>query len=191
MTAGEKTSVAYFIDLASDTVRGGYFRGERTYDWKDAAVEKAAPEPSAGPLVMVVCDAPSSGEEAGLLDKMLGSIGLSNNNNCFITDVANYENTARSRKPRFILCMGEAAAKTLLRSGEPVEKLRGKPAVYKTGDATIPVVATYHPGDLLRNGDLKRRAWDDLKLFRAYWRDVAPEAVAPESAVSGATGGAG
>jgi DNA polymerase len=37
MTAEEKTSVAGFIDLASDMIRGGYFRGEREYCFSDEA----------------------------------------------------------------------------------------------------------------------------------------------------------
>ena len=30
----------------------------------------------------------------------------------------------------------------------------------------IPVMATYHPSALLRNEDLKRPAWEDLKKFK-------------------------
>jgi len=212
MTAEEKTSVAFFIDLASDMARGGYSRGKREYKWVECT-----PDPSSvrdgswsnsssaaqSTLVMVICDTPEAaakaGEEeaakeaAGLLDKMLGSIGLSGEN-CFVTGCTGCEDAVRSRKPRFILCMGERASRTLLQSqepagAEPVEKTRGKLIEYKTEGMTIPLVATYHPGDLLRDPGLKRRAWDDLKMFRAIWRDATGDA-APESAVSGATGGA-
>ena len=31
----------------------------------------------------------------------------------------------------------------------------------------IPVMPTYHPSALLRNTDLKRPAWEDLKKFKA------------------------
>jgi len=193
MTAEEKTSVAFFIDLASDMARGGYSRGEREYKWLEctpAAHSGAHVASVSSPLVMVICDTPSedapdAGEEAGLLDKMLASIGLSPESNCFIASVNDYEARMRSLKPRFILCLGEKASQTLLHSAEPFAKLRGKFTDFILDGAAIPLIATYHPGDLLRNGGLKRFAWDDLKLLRARW-----SAAAPESAVNGAMGGA-
>jgi len=106
-------------------------------------------------------------EDARLLDKMLMSIGLSKESNCFITNVNEYEGCLRSMKPRFILCLGESASRTLLHSAEPIGKLRGKIVDFKTAGMTIPLIATYHPGELLRNGELKRPAWDDLKTLRA------------------------
>jgi DNA polymerase len=163
MTAEEKKSIASFIDLASGHVRGGYSRTEREYSFSDdtAASPKGAPDP----LVMVIGEISGSGEEAVLLDKMLGSIGLSSERNCLITNVIEYESRLQSLKPRFILCLGESAAQAMLHNG--VEKLRGKLIDYKADGMTIPLVATYDPGALLRNGELKRLAWDDLKLLRA------------------------
>ena len=35
-------------------------------------------------------------------------------------------------------------------------------------------MATYHPSALLRNEDLKRPAWNDLKVFREKLRELAP-----------------
>jgi len=168
MTAEEKKNIAFFIDLASGWARGGYLREEREYCFSD--------ETAQNPLVMVIGDASDSGDESQLLNKMLGSINLSRESNCFITDVIEYEGRLQSMKPRFILCLGESAAQALLHSAEPIEKLRGRFIDFKTAGMTIPLIATYHPGALLRNEELKRPAWDDLKLLRAAIASATGEA---------------
>jgi len=154
------------------------------------------------PLVMVIGEAPGADEDSGgnsfagkageLLDKMLGAINLSRESNCFITNINKcrepesrepqpdeiaacagfLERQIQSLKPRFILCLGEFPSQVLLHSAEPVGKLRGKFTDCKIAGLTIPLIATYHPGDLLRNEDLKRPAWDDLKLLRAALNGV-------------------
>jgi DNA polymerase len=63
-------------------------------------------------------------------------------------------------KPRIILAMGKFAVQALLRSDEPVGKLRGRVHRYQG----VPLVVTYHPAYLLRNLLDKARAWDDLCL---------------------------
>jgi uracil-DNA glycosylase family 4 len=50
-------------------------------------------------------------------------------------------------QPRMILAMGRFAVQALLRSSEPVGKLRGKVHRYHG----VPLVVTYHPAYLLRN----------------------------------------
>ncbi|MDR0731862.1 MAG: uracil-DNA glycosylase [Treponema sp.] len=91
-------------------------------------------------------------------------------------------------RPRIILCVGKVAANLLLETTEqvPIGSLRGRffeyPAVKPLGAlgeasgtegsgtegvGSIPVLATYHPSALLRNEDLKRPAWEDLKLLRS------------------------
>jgi len=186
MTAEEKKSVAFFLDLASDWARGGYFQGEREYCFSDDNASSANnPKGAAAPLVMVIGDVSDSGEDAILLDKMLASINLSRESNCFIANTIKYrppdnrepqpdeiaacadflESQIRSLKPRFILCIGSLSAQAILHSG--IEKLRGSLIDYKANGMTIPLVATYHPNDLLRNEEYKRPAWDDLKLLRA------------------------
>ena len=164
MTAEEKKSVAFFVDLASSRARGGYFRGEREYCFSDDL------KADDSPLVMVIDGAPDQnhdGEAGRLLEKMLGAIGLSEESNCFITNVSEYEGRIQSLKPRFILCLGEFPSQVLLQSAEPIGKLRGKFIDCKIAGMTIPLIATYHPSALLRNEDLKRPSWDDLKLLRA------------------------
>ena len=61
-------------------------------------------------------------------------------------------------QPRLILAMGRFAVQALLRSSEPVGKLRGKVHRYHG----VPLVVTYHPAYLLRTPADKARAWDDL-----------------------------
>ena len=65
-------------------------------------------------------------------------------------------------QPRIILAMGRFAVQSLLRSTEPIGRLRGRVHQYQG----VPLVVTYHPAYLLRNPEDKARAWDDLCLAR-------------------------
>jgi len=65
-------------------------------------------------------------------------------------------------KPRVILAMGRFAVQSLLKSSEPIGKLRGRVHDY----AGVPLVVTYHPAYLLRSPADKALAWDDLCLAR-------------------------
>ena len=63
-------------------------------------------------------------------------------------------------QPKIILAMGKFAVQSLLRSAEPIGKLRGRVHHYQG----VPLIVTYHPAYLLRNLDEKARAWEDLCL---------------------------
>ncbi len=63
-------------------------------------------------------------------------------------------------KPRIILAMGRFAVQSLLRSHEPIGKLRGRVHRYQG----VPLIVTYHPAYLLRNLEDKAKAWEDLCL---------------------------
>lgn len=63
-------------------------------------------------------------------------------------------------QPRIILAMGRFAVQSLLRSSEPIGRLRGKVHEYQG----VPLIVTYHPAYLLRNLADKARAWEDLCL---------------------------
>lgn len=63
-------------------------------------------------------------------------------------------------QPRIILAMGRFAVQSLLRSNEPIGRLRGRVHEYQG----VPLVVTYHPAYLLRNLVDKARAWEDLCL---------------------------
>ena len=149
------------------------------------------------PVVMVIGEGPGADEDSSgrpfvgraglLLDKMLESIGLSREKNCFIANIikcrppanrdplpdetalcSSYlERQIKLLKPRFILCAGRISTQTLLRTTEPIGKLRGKFTKLETDNGEIPLIATYHPAALIRNEDLKRPTWEDLKILRS------------------------
>jgi uracil-DNA glycosylase len=62
------------------------------------------------------------------------------------------------QKPRIILAMGRFAVQALLRSDEPIGRLRGRAHHYQG----VPLVVTYHPAYLLRSPLDKAKAWEDL-----------------------------
>ena len=63
-------------------------------------------------------------------------------------------------QPKIILAMGRFAVQSLLRSSEPIGRLRGRVHRY----VGVPLIVTYHPAYLLRNPEDKAKAWDDLCL---------------------------
>jgi len=65
-------------------------------------------------------------------------------------------------EPRVIVVLGRFAAHSLLRTEEPIGKLRGN--IFHYGENNIPLVVSYHPAYLLRNPADKKKAWDDLNL---------------------------
>ncbi|MDR1215780.1 MAG: uracil-DNA glycosylase [Treponema sp.] len=145
------------------------------------------------PVVLVVGEAPGADEDsvgrpfvgrAGkLLDKMLASIGLSRQSNCFIANMVKCrppgnrdplpdEIAACGRffsrqfallQPKVVLCVGRIAAQALLKTNEGIGSLHGRFFDYNG----VPLIATFHPSALLRNESLKRPAWEDLKVLKA------------------------
>lgn len=64
--------------------------------------------------------------------------------------------------PAVIVALGKFGAQTLLRTEEPISRLRGRVFEYR-GARLIP---TFHPAYLLRNPPAKRDVWEDMKLVR-------------------------
>ena len=154
---------------------------------------------SPSPLALILGEGPGAEEDARgepfvgpagqLLDRMLASIGLGRDSNCFITNIVKCRPPANRDpapdeqaacldylrrqiallRPRAILCVGRIAAHALLGGAEGVGKLRGTWREFEG----IPLLVTYHPSALLRDDTYKRPAWEDLKMFR--------EKVSPES----------
>jgi DNA polymerase len=144
------------------------------------------------PLVLVIGEGPGEhedmsgrpfvGEAGRLLDKMLASINLSREQNCFITNVVKCrpphnrdplpEEIAACApflarqiallKPRVILCAGRVAAQTLIKTTNSIKNLHGH--FIECGE--IPLFPMYHPSALLHDSGLKRPAWNDLKTLR-------------------------
>ncbi|CAN7524702.1 uracil-DNA glycosylase [Rhizobacter sp. LjRoot28] len=130
---------------------------------------------------------PFVGKSGQLLDNMLAALGLTrqpaeaarqvyiaNTVKCRPPGNRNPDPTELARcepylvrqialvKPRVILAMGRFAVQSLLRSNEPIGRLRGRVHQFEG----VPLVVTYHPAYLLRNPEDKGRAWDDLCLAR-------------------------
>lgn len=69
-------------------------------------------------------------------------------------------------KPKLICCLGTFAAQTLLRTKEPISRLRGRFHAYEG----IPLLPTFHPAYLLRNPHEKRTVWEDMKLLQKEYQ---------------------
>jgi DNA polymerase len=65
-------------------------------------------------------------------------------------------------KPKVIVALGKFGAQTLLRTLDPISRLRGR--VYNFRGAKL--VPTFHPAYVLRNPSSKREVWEDMKLVR-------------------------
>jgi DNA polymerase len=65
-------------------------------------------------------------------------------------------------KPKVIVALGKFAAQSLLKSNDPITRLRGREFKYR--DAIL--MPTYHPAYLLRTPSAKREVWDDMKRVR-------------------------
>jgi len=145
------------------------------------------------PLVIVIGEGPGAEEDrtglpfvgpAGqLLDKMLGSIGLSRQENCFIGNIVKcrppmnrdpapdeqaacmgfLDRQIALLRPKAFLAVGRIPAQSLLGVKDGIGKLRGTVYDY----LGVPLIATYHPAALLRDESLKRPAWEDLKLLKS------------------------
>jgi len=74
-------------------------------------------------------------------------------------------------QPKIILAMGRFAVQSLLRSTEPIGRLRGRVHRYQG----VPLIVTYHPAYLLRNLEDKARAWDDLCLAMQTLKEGGPK----------------
>ena len=67
-------------------------------------------------------------------------------------------------RPKVMLVVGRVAAQNLLRTTEPLGRLRGR--VHAFGAMQVPLVVTYHPAYLLRTPADKRKTWEDLQFAR-------------------------
>ena len=153
------------------------------------------------PYVLVIGEGPGEEEDksglpfvgpAGkLLDKMLNAIDLDRNVNCYIANAVKCrppmnrdplpEESLACRsfldaqihvlKPKMILLVGKVSAHDILQNDYPIAQMRQRLFEYNG----IPVVVTYHPSALLRNQELKRPAWEDLKFFKSKLEEIAPD----------------
>ena len=127
---------------------------------------------------------PFVGPAGQLLDRMLAAIGLDRGDgSVFITNTikcrppqnrnpqpeelqACSNHLARQLElvqPQIVLALGRFAAQQLLRTDQPLGRLRGQLHPLP-GRPEVPVVVTYHPAYLLRYPIDKAKAWADLCL---------------------------
>jgi DNA polymerase len=71
-----------------------------------------------------------------------------------------------SVKPKVIVALGKFGAQCLLKTNDPITRLRGRE--YKFRDAVL--IPTYHPAYLLRTPSAKREVWEDMKRVRELLR---------------------
>ena len=129
---------------------------------------------------------PFVGRAGALLTKIIESIGLKrkdvyianilkcrppNNRNPLPTEILTCEEYLIRQiefiKPKVICALGKFAAQTLLRSTEPITRIRG--TFYDYHHAKL--MPTFHPAYLLRNPGGKRLVWEDMKKIRKVLRE--------------------
>jgi DNA polymerase len=66
-------------------------------------------------------------------------------------------------QPKVLVGLGKFGAHWLLKTAEPITRLRGRTGQYHG----ITVMPTYHPAYLLRNPGAKKEVWEDMKVVRA------------------------
>lgn len=65
-------------------------------------------------------------------------------------------------KPKVLVGLGKFAGQWLLKTAEPISRIRGRLGDYQG----IPVMPTYHPAYLLRTPSAKKDVWEDMKVVR-------------------------
>ena len=143
-------------------------------------------------MVMVVGESPGADEDrqgqpfvgkAGkLLDRMLDAAGLTGK--VFITNTVFWrppgnrtpspqeqavcapfvERAFALLKPRAVLLLGAAAAKSVLQTDEGIMKMRGEWREWRLAEGAVqaPALPTLHPAFLLRQPQAKRQVWADI-----------------------------
>jgi DNA polymerase len=129
---------------------------------------------------------PFVGRSGQLLDRMLAAIGL-DRTSAYIANVIPWrppgnrtptpqeteicrpfiERQIALADPDFLVLLGGASAKQLMKTNEGILKLRGQWRTYDTGRREIRAMATLHPAYLLRQPLQKRLAWRDMLSLKA------------------------
>lgn len=158
--------------LSASRTRGVPGVGDRQAEWLFVGEAPGADEDRQGE--------PFVGQAGKLLDAMLAAIDLKRGRNVYIANVLKSrppgnrdpkpEETAAClpylerqidlMRPKLIVALGRIAAQSLLLTDTPIGRLRGQVHNYHG----VPMVVTYHPAYLLRNGADKAKAWEDLLL---------------------------
>ena len=135
-----------------------------------------------------------------LFEKMLNAINLSKNDVFIIKSIPwrppgnRYPTTEELKicrpfilnlinliKPRIIVCLGEVPSRQILELDESITKLRGKwkslqsKKIYDSDHLNndISVLPTLSITHLIERPDLKKHAWEDMKLFRDKIKEIS------------------
>jgi len=77
-------------------------------------------------------------------------------------------------KPKIILCLGEVPSYQILELKESIIKIRGKWRTFKSNKSNckFSVLSTFSISHLLNRPDLKKYAWEDMKLLRDRFKEI-------------------
>ena len=149
--------------------------------------------------IMIVGEAPGGEEDAQglpfvgragqLLDKMLATIGLSRQENVYITNLIYWRPPGNRdpapaemqvcapflsrqielKKPKLLLTAGKFATQAMLGTEDGIMRLRGRKLLYRQDGLPVPIkcVPLLHPAYLLRRPEDKAKAWDDMRTIAA------------------------
>lgn len=126
------------------------------------SLKAATTSPSTSPILFVgKIDSP---EAEQLLTKMIEAMGVKRQDVSVVNAVADFTLDSAlystAEKTKLVVALGMTAAKSLLKTDESLEALRGK---IHSRDGTK-LMVTHHPSDLLQNPAAKKDAWADLQL---------------------------
>jgi DNA polymerase len=178
----DEVSACVKCGLAATRTRTVFGVGNPHADWLVIGEAPGAEEDRQGK--------PFVGAAGKLLDAMLQAIGLSREQNVFVANMlkcrppGNRDPKAEeiaaclpylmrqigAIKPKLILAVGRIAAQSLLATDVPLGRLRGR--VHRFGPLSTALIVTYHPAYLLRSPAEKRKAWEDLKFARDYFKNT-------------------
>ncbi|MFA6126543.1 MAG: uracil-DNA glycosylase [Bacteroidales bacterium] len=131
---------------------------------------------------------PFVGKSGQLLDKILGAAGFSRQENVYIANIVkcrppgNREPSPEERasclpflhlqiqmiQPSIIILLGSTALKGLIDPNGKITHVRGRWMEWHG----IQVMPTYHPSALLRNPELKKDVWEDMKEVMQKYRTL-------------------
>ena len=131
---------------------------------------------------------PFVGKSGQLLDKILAAAGFSRDENVFIANIVkcrppdNREPSPEERaiclpflllqiemiQPSIIILLGSTALKGLIDPQGKITQARGKWVEWND----MHVMPTFHPSALLRNPELKKEVWEDMKMVVQKYREI-------------------
>ena len=122
------------------------------------------------------------GDGGQLLDKMMAAIGHSRDTNAYLAHIVPWRPLGNRNpdgqsldlchpfmmkhielaKPKAILLLGNAAARSISANDEVIARMRGKWQTVSIDGHDIAAMPTYHPDYLLKHPRYKRDSWQDL-----------------------------